>query len=814
MKKIVALLPMLVVCTFLRAQKVSMHSNGYVSTFEKVDTLFLTEYAGTSSSAKTAGAMPDESGNLLSFGRSFGFVSKSLTAARTADSRFATAKKKFTTAFYAYSDGTLQAPTSTLFFKPATGISVDSDFNRYGVVEPHNAFKGYFNLHLNTDIYHDGDQVILLCDSLYKAGLVSIIEPVFVRHAKLDVEPLEPLQWNLNNTGQNGWTAGADMKVSNVWPLGFTGTNIKVAVIDIGVQLTHPDLQANLLPGFDATGGGSAGGAANNSDNTHGTACSGIIAALRNNIGVVGIAPNARIIPIRLAIAQAGGLFNSTDQQLVDCYTFAYNNGADIVSNSYSLGSPSAQIDQAIQNIVTNGRSGRGTLVFYATGNNNSSTVKYPATNPNVIAVGASSPCDQRKSPSSCDGENWGGNYGLYQDIVAPGARIATTTFGFSDYTETFNGTSAACPNAAGVAALILSAKPTTTGAEARRALESTCDKIGGYSYQSNASGQPNGTWSLETGYGRVNAFNAVTANNLAISGLATLCGQATYSIQNLPANASVQWSSSTSTGVTLTPQGNNVLVQGNSSGSFTLIARVSFNGTAYTISRSIVFASYSGPSNISLDPSTQDCLTFGSTRTFYAKDDNGLVCNNASVAEIEWQVRDYSTSPRTVVTNYTRQNCAGILNTSIGIFLHSNSSPYILEIVCRAKDKCGTWGPWGPGNGYLIRSSCTGLLKAFTLAPNPATSNVMLTFSDDFEVAGKMSAVNAGKGNTISDKNAGTPSEDYTIEVWNSMGRLMKTLPGRGKNVSIPLSGLTKGIYYVNVVRDGVRYKETLWVQ
>jgi len=123
--------------------------------------------------------------------------------------------------------------------------------------------------------------------------------------------------------------------------------------------------------------------------------------------------------------------------------------------------------------------------------------------------------CDERKTPTSCDGENWTGCWGPGLEVSAPGVKITTCdisgVIGYSagDYTFDFNGTSAACPNAAAVVALMLSLRPDLSYDAVRYLLGSTADRVGGYDYNQTYSG---GTWSQELGYGRVNAHKAVLA--------------------------------------------------------------------------------------------------------------------------------------------------------------------------------------------------------------------------------------------------------------------------------------------------------------
>lgn len=382
-----------------------------------------------------------------------------------------------------------------------------------------------------------------LANLFHESGRFTFAEPNFLMVGKFFQNTNDPyvgVQWALNNTGQVGnGTPGADMNVFNAWSISTGSSGIRVAIVDSGVELNHPDLAANLLPGYDATGQGSNGGPAYglHPGNAHGTACAGLVAALgNNNIGMAGVAYSSKIIPVRYGYVDAAGNNINTGTTISNALNWAWDIAdADILSNSWGGGLPSFVIDQAIENAVNNGRGGLGSVVLFAAGNENS-VVSYPASNWRTIAVGATSMCDERKSPSSCDGvSNWGSNSGTGLDVAAPGVTIFSTDLSGADgynsggsypaneweYTGYYGGTSAACPNAAGVMALILSVDPNLNVWDARGILEASCDKVGGYTYNPGVPGQPAGTWSNDLGHGRVNAYEA-----LLLAGGNSSCGE------------------------------------------------------------------------------------------------------------------------------------------------------------------------------------------------------------------------------------------------------------------------------------------------
>ncbi|SFQ80210.1 S8 family serine peptidase [Hymenobacter arizonensis] len=345
-----------------------------------------------------------------------------------------------------------------------------------------------------------------LANRFHESGLFEYSEPNFVLFIeKTTNDPFYAQQYALNNTGQMGGFNDADMDVAEAWGITTGDNTIRIAVLDDGVELNHPDLRSNLLAGFDATGQGTGGAPTQN--DSHGTACAGIVGAQANNgIGIAGVAYSSRIVPVRVFTGTSTIFDITTAEWMASGIDWAWqNNRADVLSLSFRVSVGQQAVIDALNRAVTQGRNGLGCIVLAATGNQDS-PLDFPASEPSVIAVGATTHRDQRANFS---------NFGTGLDLVAPGENIYTSdrqgTAGYSttDYLSNFTGTSAACPNAAGVAALILSVNPSLTQLQARQILESSADKTGGYTYIPGTGENTSLSWNSEMGYGRVNAYKA-----------------------------------------------------------------------------------------------------------------------------------------------------------------------------------------------------------------------------------------------------------------------------------------------------------------
>lgn len=260
------------------------------------------------------------------------------------------------------------------------------------------------------------------------------------------------------------------IKADLAWDITTGSSAIIVAVLDTGVDLSHPDLQGKLVAGYDFSDGDN-----DPSDyQGHGTHVAGIVAAATNNSkGVAGTGFNTRIMPIKV-------FPNATISVVVNAMKYAADNGAKVISMSYGGGGVS-QAEEDGLNYAYN----KGVLMVASAGNNGDTNKLYPAGYVNAIAVAASDQNDQRADFST---------YGDWVDVAAPGVDILSTFMG-GGYGN-LSGTSMSCPMVSGMAALVWArAGVNTPVGQIRALIENNCDPVG--------------NWVVK---GRVNAFRAVSA--------------------------------------------------------------------------------------------------------------------------------------------------------------------------------------------------------------------------------------------------------------------------------------------------------------
>lgn len=292
------------------------------------------------------------------------------------------------------------------------------------------------------------------------------------------------------------------------WEIMRGTPNISVAVIDEGIELAHPDLDVHPQSwnaSTDTPNGGPTG--------NHGTACAGIIGArLDNTMGVAGVAGGVRT----MAIATA----TWADVDIVEGLYFAADNGARVVSMSFGVYPSWMMWDFDIIRDALQYAHDQGLVLVAASGNENIAQSRFPGSDARTITVGGSNRSDERKRIGDASAEPfWGACFGNDLDVVAPCLEIPTTDrfggagYAVGDYFDRFNGTSAATPHVAGLAALILSMRPNLTNVQARSLIETTCDKISPATYvYGNVAHKTSGTWNNEVGYGRINVERALLA--------------------------------------------------------------------------------------------------------------------------------------------------------------------------------------------------------------------------------------------------------------------------------------------------------------
>lgn len=617
-------------------------------------------------------------------------------------------------------------------------------------------------------------------NKIYESGIAEFSLPDFYIEKEVNQvsDPLFPLQYQMNNTGQvvDG-IAGVndiDSNALEAWDINL-GDNITVAIVDQGLE-AHEDIGNRLIGGHTPLNNGNGQPIAN--DDTHGMNCAGVLAASDNNIGVRGVAPNVNLLSVNIF---AGG---ETAGDIADGITWAVNNGADVISNSWSLsnvpcGFANADIDNAIQDAVTRGRNQRGCVVVFSSGNDNTfqgGCVDYPATNPNVISVGAI--------------DNRGNLYGYSRrgpelDLVAPsGLRffvLGETTVGVrtldrmgtagnfaGNYRDDFDGTSASCPVVSGVAALVLSINPNLTQQEIRDILTLTATDMGAGGFDNNF------------GFGRVNAFAAVQmASQINISELTgnyTVCNNSseTYNLTN--GGNSVSWEvtsnlqilSSSSTQITVLPISSTI------NGTELIKAILPYQ----TIEKEV----WVGTANFYLEKdgtadnnSDQFCksnlYSFDNLLSIYAE--GGLITEY----EVEKLTDNFD-----FIQNFS----------SIAVKPHTVGS---LALGVRVKNDC-EWSNWKYYSYEIIDCGRDGGIIGFSVSPNPIEDNTLTVI--------ELEPLNTEKINL-------KKGEDILLELYNLNSIKIKSMKIKRNNntkYQLDVSKFNNGIYFVKILSGN--YNET----
>ena len=383
-----------------------------------------------------------------------------------------------------------------------------------------------------------GQQVFDIAAGLLKRDDVEYCHPELIRRRAR--KGIFPEQWHLKKTTVSGLPVDAHANVEAAHEI-TRGEGITIAVIDDGVDIDHGEFTGKVVAPRDATLQTNDprpkdvfGTGPENGDN-HGTACAGVACA-NGTIGASGVAPRARLMPIRLA----SGLGS---QREADAFKWAADNGADVISCSWGPEDgrwwnpndpkhrqvfalpPSTRL--ALDFVTTQGRGGKGCVVLFAAGNGNESVDNDGyASYAKVIAVTACNDRGTRSVYSDFGKASWcafpssdfghppfnhpepltlgiwttdrAGDKGYNVGKLADGDAVG-------NFTNSFGGTSSACPGAAGVAALALAVNPQLKWHEVKELFKRACDKI-----DPQGGGYDTAGHSPKYGFGRLNARTVI----------------------------------------------------------------------------------------------------------------------------------------------------------------------------------------------------------------------------------------------------------------------------------------------------------------
>jgi len=354
--------------------------------------------------------------------------------------------------------------------KYADGVSTAQRvalFDRTGVTKTLGSVAG-----VGAKVVHvDGDPAAVAA-RLNHSSLVQYAEPNLI--LRVDAIPNDARfgeLYGLNNTGQTGGSADADIDAPEGWDAAGLGSfpasgGVKIGIVDTGIDQTHPDLSGQTVACAKSQGllpilSGSIQVGQCADDNDHGTHVAGTIAAKANNgIGIAGVAFNADLVVCK-ALDEFG---SGSVADVANCINWVGLQGAKVISMSLT-GGASTTIQNAVANAWDNGN---GAVVVAAAGNEGDDGVDYPAGYPEVVSVAATDNRDARADFSNANSD---------VEIAAPGVDVLSTVPG-GGY-ATMSGTSMATPHVAGVAGVLRQLFPAENAAAIRNRLDAAVNDLG-----------------------------------------------------------------------------------------------------------------------------------------------------------------------------------------------------------------------------------------------------------------------------------------------------------------------------------------------
>ena len=664
-----------------------------------------------------------------------------------------------------------------------------------------------------------------------------------------DNNPLFPLQYYLQNSNNGQY----DINVVPAWGITTGSENITVAVIDEGVDPDHEDLNGSVLQGLTIGTVNNHGAPLNENLFTykgHGVVCAGIIGARNNDKGIIGVAYGVKILPVNVApnVAQGDTLSGISldygwtlfDSEMAYAIQWAAER-ADVLNLAWGKNYENNCIISAINNAMTNGRNEKGCIVVAASGDyyqSNPSTIDFPARMEGVIAVGAIDKYGNIQTysqrGSTLDLVALSGLPDMQGDIVTTDRMLG---YGYNpykvpsgtdleniNYTQKFGGTSAACAEVSGVAALLLSLQPNLTNSEVRNILFSTAHDLG-------SIGKDN-----TFGYGLVDAYAALKVVNSSISGKTVICDTANYVITGLPSNYTINWSINNSN-FSISPSGNQCLVTYTGTQQYTvanLTATVSWSGTTIkTLTKRIVMHG-------------TDLLVDGWQIGTYSP--------NGTYPDVEFTIPNNRTSPsRAKLERLLEEDLADKESLPIEFTrdltnIHPGTPPvdscgygfteiYGGNMVYLSSDRFDGMnisfsGPVSPT--YLYRSESSGSVIFNLPYQNSVYYTTLHAQSDDhchdFCLGFKVQALpGAASGddeicvdytgsmlNITFMGSMGTPMPNYSVTITKiPAGTIMysNTFPGYENYFSVNTSSWTSGIYSIRIVQNGHIYNKTICI-